>query len=225
MLPIRVISFLLLAACGALCQQGQEKRAWSSLPDAPSVQASAQAVTFRTFVDEAHWRLTRAAVSVNGRATRQSELANITRAARPGFPLPYSVEPIQTRAGDFFGKYLYPSLLKRSLNYHPSSSSSLMGRTAYAASRIFVVRDASGKGRLNTSYFLGALASAAVHTAHRPYWRRSVSEPFSDFGSTIGNDTGMNLFHEFGPGLQQLMRSHAPKFVSRIEERLGATAR
>jgi hypothetical protein len=35
----------------------------------------------------------------------------------------------------------------------------------------------------------------------------------------------MNLFHEFGPGLQQLMKNHAPKFVSRIEERLGATAK
>jgi hypothetical protein len=30
----------------------------------------------------------------------------------------------------------------------------------------------------------------------------------------------MNLLHEFGPGLQQLVKSHAPKFVSRVEQRL-----
>jgi len=222
MIPIRVISFLLLAACAALCQQLQEKPASSSLPDAPSAQASAEPDTFRTLAASP---LTLAAVGADGRSTRASELANATRPAQPGFALLDPVEPIQKESGDFFDKYLYSSLLKRRLNYHPASTDSLMGRATYAASRLFVTRDDSGKDRLNTSYFLRVLTSAAIHTAYRPYWRRSPSQPFNDFGSTIGNDAGMNLFHEFGPGLQQLMKSHAPKFVSRIEERIGATAK
>jgi hypothetical protein len=48
-----------------------------------------------------------------------------------------------------------------------------------------------------------------------------LGAPFSDFGSTVGNDSGMNLWHEFGPDIQQLMKSHAPKFVSKIEEQIG----
>jgi hypothetical protein len=222
MIPIRVISFLFFAACAALCQQLQEKPRWSSLPDAPSVQASAQPDTFRTLVGSP---LTPGAVGAEGRLARASELANATRPAQPGAALLDPVEPVQKVSADFFDRRLYPSLLRRRLNYHPASSDSLMGRATYAASWIFVTRDGSGKGRLDPSYFLGVLTSAAIHTAYRPYWRRSPSQPFNDFGSTIGNDAGMNLFHEFGPGLQQLMRSHAPKFVSRIEERLGATAR
>jgi len=222
MIPIRVISFLFFAAGAALCQQLQEKPRWSSLPDAPSVQASAQPDTFRTLVASP---LTPGAVGAEGRWARASELANATRPAQPGSALLNPVEPVQKVPGDFFDKHLYPSLLKQRLNYHAASSDSLMGRATYAASCIFVTRDDSGKGRLNTSYFLGVLTSAAIHTAYRPYWRRSPSQPFNDFGSTIGNDAGMNLFHEFGPGLQQLMKSHAPKFVSRIEERLGATAK
>ncbi len=39
--PIRAGCFVMLAACGALCQQRQMKA--SSLPDAPVVQASEQA--------------------------------------------------------------------------------------------------------------------------------------------------------------------------------------
>jgi len=221
MIPIRVISFLLFAACAALCQQLQEKPASSSLPDAPSVQASAEPDTFRTLAASP---LTLAAVGADGRLTRAFELANAARPAQPRFALLDSVEPVQKESGDFFDKHLYPSLLKRHLNYHPASSDSLMGRATYAASRIFVTDD-SGKSRLNPSYFIGVLTSAAIHTAYRPYWTRSPSQPFNDFGSTIGNDAGMNLFHEFGPGLQQLMKSHAPKFVSRIEDRLGATAK
>ena len=44
--------------------------------------------------------------------------------------------------------------------------------------------------------------------------------PFNDFGSTIGSDAGMNVFHEFGPGLRQMVKGFTPKFVSRIEERI-----
>jgi hypothetical protein len=165
------------------------------------------------------------AVGTNDGVTRETELANLTRAPQPGFTVLYTAQPIRKEPSDSLGKYLYPSLLKRNLDYRPLSGGSVMGRATYAASRIFFTHDDSGKGRLNTSYFLRVLSSAAMHTAYRPYWRRGVSEPFSDFGSTIGNDAGMNLFHEFGPGLQQMMKSHAPKFVSRIEERFGTTAR
>src|SRR5258705_12631127 len=73
--PIPVMSFLLLAVCGAFCQserpsadllqgaqydgpdqhevQGQELHTSKSLPDAPSAQPPTQAEKFRTFVDEA----------------------------------------------------------------------------------------------------------------------------------------------------------------------------
>ena len=216
--PIRVTCFLLLAACGAACQQAEEKVAWSSLPDAPSVQASAQA---QTVVGEASPLTPRAAADDTG-VMRELELANGSHSPRLAM-LAFSKreEPAQKESHDFFTRHLYPSLLKRNFDYRPSASSSLMGRATYAASRVFVTRDESGKGRVNTSYFVGVLTSAVVHTAYRPYWRRSPSDPFSNFGSTIGNDAGMNVWHEFGPGLQQLMKNHAPKFVSRIEERIG----
>jgi hypothetical protein len=221
MVPIRIICFLLLAACGALCQQAQENRAWSSLPDAPS-QGSAQAEIFRALSGEAGSPLILGSVGVDGGVTREAEVGSFNRAGQSGSTLLYTAQPIRKESSDFFEKHLYASLLKRNLNYHPSSGGSVFGRATYATSRIFVTHDDSGRGRLNTSYFLGVLASAAMQTAYRPYWRRGVTEPFSDFGSTLGNDAGMNLFHEFGPGLQQLMKTHAPKFVSRIEERLGA---
>ena len=94
-----------------------------------------------------------------------------------------------------------------------------MGRAFYAASRIFVTRDHSGKATLNTSYFLGVLTSVASATAHRPYWARSTSETFNNFGSTIGSDAGMNVFHELKPGIRQMVKGLTPRFVSRIGQR------
>jgi hypothetical protein len=118
-----------------------------------------------------------------------------------------------------FRKYLSSRPAKR----QPVSASggSLVGRATQAASRTVVTRDESGKGRLNTSYLLRTLTAVAKDSASTPYWRRSAGAPLSDFGSTVGNDAGMNLWHEFGPSIEHVLKNHTPGFVSRIEERIG----
>jgi hypothetical protein len=196
----------MLASCAALGQQ----RAIDALPDAPSVSAQTEIIS--TSAD---------AVPAWASPTIRVETAVSGEPVRASLTAVYREAPAQKESGDFFEKYLYPSLLKRHISYHPSSSSSLMGRATYAASTIFITRDETGKGRLNTPYLVGVLTSAVAHMAYRPYWNRSATTPFSDFGSTIGNDAGMNVLHEFAPGLQQLMKAHAPKFVTRIEQRVG----
>src|SRR2546423_11711739 len=91
---IRVISFLLLAAGGELCQserpspdlpglqfdgsnspevRRQEMLTRRSLPDAPSVQRPTRAEKFHTFVEEARSPLTFGAAAINVRLTREEE--------------------------------------------------------------------------------------------------------------------------------------------------------
>jgi len=233
------MSFFLLAACVALCQserpsadllqwdgsnslevQHQKMQAWRSLPDAPSVQPTIQVEKFRTFVEEARSPITPGAASFNAGVMGGIELGHLTPGLLARFTDPHTAVFAQKKSRTFFGKYLYPSLLKRKLRDRPSTSGSFMGRVTYAVSHIFVTRDESGKGRLNTSYFLGVLTLVAAHTADRPYGARSSSATFNNFGSTIGSDAGMNLFHEFEPGMRQMVKGHTPKFVSRIEGRV-----
>jgi hypothetical protein len=121
----------------------------------------------------------------------------------------------QKESNTVLAKYFYAASPRQPASDR-AADSSFVGRATHAAAGIFFTRDDSGRGRVNTSYFLRALTSVAADTASRPYWRRSAPGPFSDFGSTVGNDAGMNLLHEFGPGLQHLAKSHAPKFVARI---------
>jgi hypothetical protein len=237
--PIRVMSFFLLAACGALCQserpsaywlqglqsdgsnspevQRQEMRTWKSLPDAPSAQPPTQARTFRTFVDETRSPLTLAAADINAGPMRKTEPGHVTPGPQPSLAVRYEVVLIQEESSNFLDKYLYSSLLKQDRRYRASTSGSFIGRATYAASRIFITRDDSGKSRLNTSHFLEVLSSVAIRSAYRPFWARSTSAPFNDFGSTIGSDAGINLFHEFGSGFRQMVKGHTAKFASRIE--------
>jgi len=230
------MSFLLLAICGALCQserpsadlpQGLEfderesHEMQRNLPDAPSVQPPTQAEKFRTFVDEARSPLTFGAAGVNAGVMRETELGRLSSGRTASLGNLYKGVLIQKESNAFFSKYLYPALLKQDPRYHPSSSQSCLGRFTYAASRVLITRNDSGKTTLNTSYFLGLLTSVAISTAYRPYWTRSPSATFKTFGSTIGSDVGINLLREFGPNIRQMVKSRTPKFVSRIEERIS----
>jgi hypothetical protein len=237
---IRVISFVFLAACGALCQgqgpsgtqlqglrfdgsnsfqaQRREMPTSRSLPDAPSVQRTLQTGKFQTFVTEARSPLTLGAVGVDAAIMRGTDPEHGTPEARPGLTTLYKEALIQKESSAFFGRYLYPSLLKQDPRYYPSTSASFLGRATYAVTRILITRRDSGERTLNTSYFLGALTSVAIATAYRPYWARSASSTFKTFGLTIGSDAGINLFHEFRPEIRQMVKGRTAKFVSTIKE-------
>jgi hypothetical protein len=118
------------------------------------------------------------------------------------------------------GPYRYSPLLEQDHGYHPSTSGSFLGRTADAASGIFVMRDTSGKRRLNTPFFLGVLSSVIIQSAYRPSGMRSASSTFSNFGSTLGSGAGRSVMQEFGPTIQQMVKEHTANFVSRVRERI-----
>jgi len=197
----RIIAFVLLVVARAFCQR---HAAQSSLPDAPPAHNVDRVQIFRTFLD----------------TVRPSAA---TSDANPDFGLKYDplhlqTDPDRTAATDLTA--WNPSVLKPGPAFHGSTSNSLVGRATDAASSIVLTRDEDGTRKLNTQYLLRLLTATTAHVADRRYGRRTVGQPLSDFGSTLGNDAGMNVLHEFQPGLLQLVKTHEPKFVSRIQERV-----
>jgi len=190
----------------------------SLLPDAPQPQPVTGFDKFQAFVEQARSPFTFSAAGLNAAA-----LHEIQEHAPPGtqysFATLYQASVVQKESNAFFGKFLYPSLLKQDPRYYPSTSGNVVARAAYAASRLVVTRNDRGKATLNTSYLFGVLSSAAVATAYRPYWARTSSAVFADFGSTLGNDAGMNVFHEFWPAIRQRLQGHTPRFVQKIEKK------
>jgi hypothetical protein len=197
-----VVGFVLLAACGGVCQNVDR-----ALPDAPSAVA-AQTQRFHGLIEQARSTLNVGGTSAPALPMRQDEVLVFDRIA---------VRHQDPEA--VFRKYLSSPSVKQLPN--PASGGSLVGRATHAASRTVVTRNGSGKGRLNTSYLLRTLTAVAKDRASTPYWRRSAGAPLSDFGSTVGNDAGTNLWHEFEPSIEHLLKNHTPGFVSRIEERIG----
>lgn len=193
---IQIISFVLLAACGALCQQRpsadllpraqfdvsnspevqrQETRTWNSLPDAPSpVQPSPQADTFHYFVKETSQ--TSRPLTLGAVGTSTGVMRGITSGVQARLATLFQPMPVQRESGAsaFLGKYLYPLFLKQDTRRYPLTSGNFMSRVSYAASHMFVTQDNLGKKKPNTSYIVRALASVVTHAASSPYWTQSA---------------------------------------------------
>jgi len=211
----RIVCFFLCAMCAAFCQSDRpstssKSSSQSSLPDAPSALVLSQVHPVQEITYEAHAPLNVAAVGMPVATARfQAALA-----------FDADQHPAQSNSSALFFRRLYPSLNNPNLRYRPSDNNTVLGRATDAASRVLLTRDQSGKRRFNSTYFLRLATAVAADSASRKYRARSKTAPLSDFGSNVGNDTGMNLLHEFGPGLQQAVVSHLPKFVSRIQARI-----
>jgi len=205
--PIEIISFLVLIACAATCQ---------SFPDAPSARLKFPAQWLQEPATEA---LSTADLPANLPRKPESEILSFS--GRTSLTAAYG--PMASHKDvSIVDKYLSRSLQARQQHYQPSTGGSFMSRATAAALHTFFTRDDSGNGKLSTSYLMGTLTSVVADNAYRPYWvRSSAASTFNNFGSTIGSDAGMNVFHEFAPGIRQMLLSHAPGFVSRIEERIS----
>jgi len=196
------VGFLLLASCSAVCQDLQ------TLPDAPSALVSTDTHTLNEFVDEARAPLQVAEADVHAAEMRQAGLVS------DGAP---------TQHGQDFDarlhKILYPAMVRQ-----PSSSAddgSLIGRGMHASLRALVAHTESGSAKLNTGYLLRTLTAVAADAGSTPYWRRHAVYSVGDFGSMVGNDAGLNLWHAFSPGIEHVVVKHSPKFVSRIQAHVG----
>jgi hypothetical protein len=208
-------------------EQRQELRsAQNSLPDAPSaVSATRRRNDFQAFADTISPFIFDGVATNASMARRSPE--SITRGVTPGFDALAGTPVVQKESYTLFDKYHYPSLLRQDPKYRPSASDSFMGRAGDAASRLFFTSDNSGKRKLNTSYLLGVLASAAASsTTYRLYRTqhvpgtfgnfeptRPVSGTFGNFGSTVGGDVGKNILRQFWPRIQQILRGHSPKVL------------
>ena len=216
MAPIWIVAFGLLASCAALCQQRNVQTSANTLPNAPSLQnesaqAAAKTQSLREVFDAAHLPVWERANAASAGGAAHLDLGHFDRQ-----------QPNRNGSRNFLDKRIFASPPSHSNSNQTSEGESLIRRAGYAASGVLVTHDDAGRRRLNTSYLLRVLTTTAAHSAYVPYWRRQLSRPASDFGSTIGNDTGMKVFHEFEPGILQLVKSHQPKFVSAIGERIGS---
>src|SRR6185369_12713866 len=104
---------------------------------------------------------------------------------------------------EFFGTFLFPSVLRTDPRYFRKEEGSFGSRTTYAISRVFVTRTDSKRSVPNVSLWAAAVASGGVANAYYPENERTVEQTFSRAGIAVGAQAGFNVFREFWPDIRR----------------------
>jgi hypothetical protein len=104
--------------------------------------------------------------------------------------------------GNMMTEAIMPSLLHEDPRYFRKVHGSVLGRTAYALSRILVTRTDAGNWRFNTSEVLGNGITAAIGNAYYPD-NRGLPGTIERFGNQLGTDAVSNVLKEFWPDIKR----------------------
>jgi hypothetical protein len=116
-------------------------------------------------------------------------------------------------AGEFFGTFLFSSMLHTDPRYFRMQQGSFMQRGEYALTRILVVRKDSGGYTFNAARWLASLAATAISNNYYPQRRRGFGPTVQKAAINVGFDAFSDLFREFWPDIAHTL--HIPALVIR----------
>lgn len=120
----------------------------------------------------------------------------------------------------FFGNFLLPTLLKQDPRYFPKRKGSIRGRAWYAATRIFVARNDSGRATFNFSEIGGVALSKALSNAYYPDAHRGGWATSLNILGNLQGDVTSNELREFWPEITRIVHRHAPKPLQALGKHL-----
>jgi hypothetical protein len=94
-------------------------------------------------------------------------------------------------------------MLGQDPRYYQLSHGSILHRTEYSLSRLFVSRSDSGATQFNTSEIAGNLIAAGISNAYHPVQERTFSNTMSVWGTDIMWDGVSNVLKEFWPDIRR----------------------
>jgi len=109
--------------------------------------------------------------------------------------------------GNFMTESIMPSLLREDPRYFRRGHGSILGRTAYAASRILITHTDSGGTSFNFAEVGGNAVSAVIGNAYYPGERR-LTDNVQRLGVQLGTDAVSQILKEFWPDLKRKFFSH-----------------
>jgi hypothetical protein len=121
---------------------------------------------------------------------------------------------------EFFGNFLFPTLLRQDPRYFPKRTGSVLSRAWYAATRVVVTRNDSGREMFNFSEVMGVAFSKALSNAYYPNRYCGGLDTTANILGTFQSDATSNLLREFWPDIRKIVHKHTPQRFQSLEERL-----
>ena len=120
----------------------------------------------------------------------------------------------------FFGNFLLPTLLKQDPRYFPLRRGTKRQRAWYAATRIFVARNDSGRGTFNFSEIGGVALSKALSNAYYPESHCGGLATATNILGKLQSDATSNELREFWPEITAFVHRHTSSRMQAWGKRL-----
>jgi hypothetical protein len=98
---------------------------------------------------------------------------------------------------------VFPSMLHQDPRYFQLGHGTIMHRSLYSISRLFVTRNDDGNHGFNYSEIAGNLVAAGISNAYHPAQERTFSNTMSVWGTDIMWDGVSNVLKEFWPDIRR----------------------
>ncbi len=136
-----------------------------------------------------------------------------------GFGQRYGINLATSETNVFFGKFLFPSVLKQDPRYFRNPELPFFKRALYSISRVLITQSDSGQQTFNASQILGAASSQAIADLYVPGERQGLDPILGRITFDLVRDAGLNMIHEFWPDIHHGL-IHRFKFIRNVSSRL-----
>lgn len=107
---------------------------------------------------------------------------------------------------EFFGTFLFASLMHRDPRYFVSLHGGLWQRIGYGVSRLVITRTDAGTEGANLPGLLGPLFAESLANSYLPVKEQTAGRTFSRYGIRLGFTAGSNIVKEYWPTIFRSLR-------------------
>jgi hypothetical protein len=147
-----------------------------------------------------------AAAAVNAGISQAADTNSGYGQGAEGYGKRFGAAYASNASTQFFGTFVYPSLLRQDPRYFRKETGTNGSRFGYALSRVFVTRNDSGSSGPNVSLWAGAATSAAISNLYYPPGDRSAGDAVKRAGISLATQAGFNVMKEFWPDIKRKFR-------------------
>ena len=125
-----------------------------------------------------------------------------------GYAKRYGTSYADAGIGTMMTTSIFPSLLRQDPRYFQLGHGSILHRSLYSVSRMFITRNDSGSHGFNYSEILGNAVAAGISNTYHPRDDRTLSNTASVWATDIMWDAASDVAKEFWPDIRRKLHKH-----------------
>ncbi len=206
-----------------LQKERDSKPAAALLPEAPHVSLTA-GQKFTGFITQMYTPWTFTTAGLSGGWGQMTGSPPEYGGGMEGYGKRFGCSLADAEINVFFTKFFYPVLLRQDPRYFAARpGTSFWRRAQYAATRVLITRNDSGRSQFNYSEVLGNVSDASLANAYFAPSQRTFGRTMFRVGSLFATSALGSLAREFWPDIRRKLHARGTDDIESAASRVGVS--